>query len=196
MLACRMLANALFPNWLVTLLLLGLLIFLTYKTGRKAWTLHRREVIYLAEQCEERPRAAEARKRPPAKQTSTSGPGLSAGETARQPSAERCSPEKSSAASAEVQAEARKAGTCEESQEPAADWVSHPQRSQQGQAVHSMAEEPEQPGPSRRFETLEVEGQPSNLPPGEAHVGRLTGWAILLAAPNGTAENVYACACR
>ena len=44
-----MLANALFPNWLVTMMLLGLLIFLTYKTGRKAFSLHRCELRYLAQ---------------------------------------------------------------------------------------------------------------------------------------------------
>ena len=37
----RVLANVLFPNWLVTGLLLGLLIFLTYKTAKKALSLHR-----------------------------------------------------------------------------------------------------------------------------------------------------------
>ena len=51
---CRVLANALFPNWLVTMMLLGLLIFLTYKTGKKAVSLHRREVRYLAQR-EEHP---------------------------------------------------------------------------------------------------------------------------------------------
>ena len=45
---CRVLANVLFPNWLVTMMLLGLLIFLTYKTARKAFSLHRCEVRYLA----------------------------------------------------------------------------------------------------------------------------------------------------
>lgn len=40
----------LFPNWLITMMLLGLLIFLTYKTGRKAFSLHRCEVRYLAQQ--------------------------------------------------------------------------------------------------------------------------------------------------
>ena len=160
MLACRMLANALFPNWLVTLLLLGLLIFLTYKTGRKAWTLHRREVIYLAEQREERPRAAESRKRLPA----TDGAALDARETVRKSSAGKPCPDRGSAASAEAQAEAEaeagQAGACEGSQD-----------SQQVQGMHSMAEEAEQPGPSRQFESLEVEGQPSNLPasPGEAY---------------------------
>ncbi len=46
---CRVLANVLFPNWLVTMMLLGLLIFLTYKTGKKALSLHRCEVRYLAQ---------------------------------------------------------------------------------------------------------------------------------------------------
>ena len=167
MVVCRMLANALFPNWLVTMLLLGLLIFLTYKTGRKAWTLHRREVTYLAQQHEERPRAPETRKRLPA----TDAPALDARETARKSSAERPSPERGSAAAAEAQAEAEaeagQAGTCEGSQ-----------GSQQGQGAHSMAGEAEQPGPSRQFESLEVEGgQPSSLPPfpGETHLGCLTG---------------------
>ncbi|CAL5218926.1 g672 [Coccomyxa viridis] len=43
------LANVLFPNWLITVMLLGLLIFLTYKTGKKALSLHRCEVRYLAQ---------------------------------------------------------------------------------------------------------------------------------------------------
>lgn len=46
---CRVLANVLFPNWLITMMLLGLLIFLTYKTGKKALSLHRCEVRYLAQ---------------------------------------------------------------------------------------------------------------------------------------------------
>ena len=49
LMACRVLANVLFPNWLVTMMLLGLLLFLTYKTGRKAISLHRCEVRYLAQ---------------------------------------------------------------------------------------------------------------------------------------------------
>ena len=44
----------LFPNWLVTVLLLGLLLFLTYKTGKKAVSLHRCEVRYLAQREEQR----------------------------------------------------------------------------------------------------------------------------------------------
>jgi hypothetical protein len=51
---CRVLANVLFPNWLVTVLLLGLLLFLTYKTGKKAVSLHRCEVRYLAQREEQR----------------------------------------------------------------------------------------------------------------------------------------------
>ena len=47
--SCRVLANKLFPNWLVTVLLMGLLLFLTYKTGKKAVSLHRCEVRYLAQ---------------------------------------------------------------------------------------------------------------------------------------------------
>ena len=51
---CRVLANVLFPNWLVTTLLLGLLIFLTYKTAKKALSLHRCEVRYLAQREEQK----------------------------------------------------------------------------------------------------------------------------------------------
>ena len=51
---CRVLANVLFPNWLVTGLLLGLLIFLTYKTAKKALSLHRCEVRYLAQREEQK----------------------------------------------------------------------------------------------------------------------------------------------
>ena len=183
MLACRMLANALFPNWLVTMLLLGLLIFLTYKTGRKAWTLHRREVTYLAQQREERPRAAGSRKRLPA----ADGPAPDAGGTARKSSAGKPGPERGSAARAQPKAEAGQAGTCGEGR-----------GSQQSEDMHSMAEESQQPGPLRQFESLEVEGQPSNLPlsRGKAHLGRLTGLATLLAAPDGTAENACAYAGR
>lgn len=43
-----MLANVLFPNWLITVLLLLLLLFLTLKTFKKALSLHRCEVEYLA----------------------------------------------------------------------------------------------------------------------------------------------------
>jgi hypothetical protein len=52
--SCRVLANVLFPNWLVTVLLLGLLLFLTYKAGKKAVSLHRCEVRYLALREEQR----------------------------------------------------------------------------------------------------------------------------------------------
>ncbi len=45
-----MLANQLFPNWLITVLLLLLLIFLTHMTVKKALSLHRAEVLYKAEQ--------------------------------------------------------------------------------------------------------------------------------------------------
>ena len=152
-----MLANALFPNWLVTMLLLGLLIFLTYKTGWKAWPLHRREVTYLAQQHEEHPRAAESRKRLPA----TDGPALNARETVWKPSAQEPDSKGVSAASAEAEADAGQAGTCEEGR-----------ASQQSEDMHSMAEISQQPGPSRQFESLEVEGQPSYLPspPGEAYI--------------------------
>ena len=51
---CRVLANVLFPNWLITLVLLGLLLFLTYKTARKAVSLHRCEVRYLAQKEEQK----------------------------------------------------------------------------------------------------------------------------------------------
>ena len=51
---CRVLANVLFPNWLITGLLLGLLIFLTYKTAKKALSLHRCEVRYLAQREEQK----------------------------------------------------------------------------------------------------------------------------------------------
>ncbi|CAL8469952.1 g9494 [Coccomyxa elongata] len=44
------LANQLFPNWLITMLLLLLLIFLTHMTIKKALSLHRAEVQYKAEQ--------------------------------------------------------------------------------------------------------------------------------------------------
>lgn len=44
------LANQLFPNWLITMLLLLLLIFLTHMTIKKALSLHRAEVRYKAEQ--------------------------------------------------------------------------------------------------------------------------------------------------
>lgn len=44
------LANQLFPNWLITGLLLLLLIFLTHMTVKKALSLHRCEVQYKAEQ--------------------------------------------------------------------------------------------------------------------------------------------------
>ena len=158
MLACRMLANALFPNWLVTMLLLALLIFLTYKTSRKAWTLHRHEVKYLAQQIEERPRAANSRKRPPA----ADGSALDTEETVRNSSAERSIPERGSAASAEADVEAGQAGTCEGSR-----------GSQKAQGMHSMAEETQQPGPLRQFASLEVEAQPSGSPQGEALPGCL-----------------------
>ena len=59
---CRVLANVLFPNWLVTGLLLGLLIFLTYKTAKKALSLHRCEVRYLAQREEQRCQPSENRK--------------------------------------------------------------------------------------------------------------------------------------
>ena len=59
---CRVLANVLFPNWLVTGLLLGLLIFLTYKTVKKALSLHRCEVRYLAQQEEQRCQSSKDRK--------------------------------------------------------------------------------------------------------------------------------------
>ena len=58
----RVLANVLFPNWLVTGLLLGLLIFLTYKTAKKALSLHRREVRYLAQREEQRSQSSKNRK--------------------------------------------------------------------------------------------------------------------------------------
>ena len=45
-----MLANQLFPNWLITVLLLLLLIFLTHMTVKKALSLHRAEVLYKTEQ--------------------------------------------------------------------------------------------------------------------------------------------------
>ena len=48
------LANQLFPNWLITVLLLLLLIFLTHMTVKKALSLHRAEVQYKAEQAADR----------------------------------------------------------------------------------------------------------------------------------------------
>ena len=59
---CRVLANVLFPNWLVTGLLLGLLIFLTYKTAKKALSLHRCEVRYLAQREEQKCQSSKNRK--------------------------------------------------------------------------------------------------------------------------------------
>ena len=59
---CRVLANVLFPNWLVTGLLLGLLIFLTYKTAKKALSLHRCEVRYLAQREEQKFQSSKNRK--------------------------------------------------------------------------------------------------------------------------------------
>lgn len=48
------LANQLFPNWLITMLLLLLLIFLTHMTIKKALSLHRAEVQYKAEQASDK----------------------------------------------------------------------------------------------------------------------------------------------
>ena len=59
---CRVLANVLFPNWLVTGLLLGLLIFLTYKTAKKALSLHNCEVRYLAQREEQKCQSSKNRK--------------------------------------------------------------------------------------------------------------------------------------
>ncbi len=50
MMLAGVLANQLFPNWLITMLLMLLLIFLTHMTIKKALSLHRAEVQYKAEQ--------------------------------------------------------------------------------------------------------------------------------------------------
>ena len=150
LLACRMLANVLFPNWLVTMLLLGLLTFLTYKTARQAWSLHRCEVRYLAQQEEQSYRPARSGNGVPA----ADGPAAGVVEAMRKSFRERPSPTRGSAACAE--AAAVQTGTDAERRD-----------AQSGQDVHSMAEEGQQPAASGQCESMEVEGLPSDLSSGE-----------------------------
>ena len=147
-----MLANVLFPNWLITMLLLGLLIFLTYKTARKAWSLHRSEVRYLAQQDDQRQRPAVPKKRVPAR----SVPALDVRESNGGVSTETPSPATGSAATAAVVD--GQGGNHVESSHTGA-----------GQGGHSISERGKHPAPSRQVASLEVEGLPTDSLPG-AHV--------------------------
>ena len=150
MLACRMLANVLFPNWLITLLLLGLLMFLTYKTARKAWSLHRSEARYLAQRAEERPRPAVSEKRVAAADSSA----MKMEKTGKKASSQGPTLDRGSPASARSVA----------GQEGA-----HVERRDQeaGIEIHMTSARVDQPGPSRQCASLEVEGLPKEVPSGK-----------------------------
>ena len=151
LLVCRMLANVLFPNWLVTMLLLGLLTFLTYNAARKAWNLHRSEVRYLAQQEEQSHRPASSGNGVPAADGAAAG----VAEAKKMSFTQGPSPTRGSAASA-VRAAAQ-TGTNSERQDAQL----------KGEDMHSIAEQGEQPAASRQYESLEVEGLPSSLSSGE-----------------------------
>jgi hypothetical protein len=142
-----MLANVLFPDWLVTVLLLGLLTFLTYKTARKAWSLHRCEVRYLTQQEEQSHRPARSGNRAPA----ADGPAPSFAEAVRSLPTGRPSPTSSSAVSA-------------------ASCVLKTRDACLGPDGQRVGKEGQQPAALRQWESLEVEQLPSSLSSGE---GRL-----------------------
>ncbi len=150
LLACRMLANVLFPNWLITLLLLGLLIFLTYKTARKAWSLHRSEVRYLAQRAEQRPRPAVTQK----KVSAAERPVTNMEMAERKAFSEGHIMDKGSSASASSVAGQTGAHVEKRDLESGGD-------------MHSMNVELDQPGTSRQCASLEVEGLPQEGPSGE-----------------------------
>ena len=127
----------LFPNWLITVLLLGLLTFLTYKTARKAWSLHRSEVRYLAQRDEQRHRPAVPHKRVPATASDV-------GESNRDVSTKAPSLNRISAAAAAVVD--GQEGTHERTHTEA------------GQDFHSISEKGKHPEPSWQVASLEVEG--------------------------------------
>jgi hypothetical protein len=141
----------LFPNWLVTMLLLGLLTFLTYNAARKAWNLHRSEVRYLAQQEEQSHRPARSGNGVPAADGAAAG----VAEAQRKPFTQRPSPTRGSAASAETAA--AQTGAISERQDARL----------KGEDMHSIAEQGEQPAASRQYESLEVEGLPSSLSSGK-----------------------------
>lgn len=145
-----MLANVLFPNWLITLLLLGLLMFLTYKTARKAWSLHRSEARYLAQRAEERPRPAVSEKRVAAADSSA----MKMEKTGKKASSQGPTLDRGSPASARSVA----------GQEGA-----HVERRDQeaGIEIHMTSARVDQPGPSRQCASLEVEGLPKEVPSGK-----------------------------
>ena len=152
--SCRMLANVLFPNWLVTMLLLGLLIFLTYKTVRKAWSLHRSEVRYLAQQDEQQ------RHRPATSEEAVSaanGPALHVPNRAERMSAEKSNCNKGCAATAK--------GAAGQAGAPVGESEMGDQA--QGQDDPSLLKEVNRPAPSRQCASLEVEGLPNRTPSGE-----------------------------
>ena len=139
----------LFPNWLITMLLLGLLIFLTYKTTRKAWSLHRSEVKYLAQRAEQRPRPAASQKRVSAAKC----PAMHVDKTKREASSEGPNLNRGSAAPANDVA--GQAGTHVGREDIESD-----------QDMQSISMDVDQPGPSRQFASLEVEGLPEDGPSG------------------------------
>ncbi|CAK0779361.1 hypothetical protein CVIRNUC_004754 [Coccomyxa viridis] len=183
------LANVLFPNWLVTTLLLGLLIFLTYKTAKKALSLHRCEVRYLAQR--------EEQKCQPPKNRKGKGLGSKADAeearmvvVAQQPSLSTARALPSHVATqAGIDRDARQAlalsaagrlgsserlrssgqpGSSEGEAGPgssgAGAWQAAAGEPSFAQDAQSMAEEGQGFAPPRQFGSLELEGQPSGLP--------------------------------